>query len=110
MDFPVYHIEPIPIPPSFEECMGFIPVEFFRAREWSIAVADNETTIKQLKPHFDGMVAGGFGETLVTSQSDRDTYDYVLRCFAPAAGIPEDPVTGSAQCALVPFWQNKLDK
>ncbi|MDB5273024.1 MAG: phenazine biosynthesis protein PhzF [Chitinophagaceae bacterium] len=45
---------------------------------------------------------------MITSLSDRA--DFVVRCFAPVAGINEDPVTGSAQCALVPLWHLKTGK
>jgi predicted PhzF superfamily epimerase YddE/YHI9 len=47
---------------------------------------------------------------IVTAASDDPAYDFVSRFFAPAAGIPEDPVTGSAHCALGPFWKDRLNK
>jgi len=47
---------------------------------------------------------------IVTSRSDADPYDFICRFFAPAAGINEDPVTGSAYCCLGPHWANKLGK
>ncbi len=46
----------------------------------------------------------------VTARSEADAFDYVCRFFAPAAGIPEDPVTGSAQCGLGPYWMERLGK
>jgi predicted PhzF superfamily epimerase YddE/YHI9 len=46
---------------------------------------------------------------IVTALGD-GTYDFVSRYFAPAKGIPEDPVTGGAHCALTPFWANRLGK
>jgi PhzF family phenazine biosynthesis protein len=47
---------------------------------------------------------------LVTAAAEQGPYDFVSRFFAPAAGIDEDPVTGSAHCALGPYWQDRLDK
>jgi predicted PhzF superfamily epimerase YddE/YHI9 len=58
-------------------------------------------------------VDGGRGPgrgVIVTSRSDVDQYDVISRYFAPAAGIPEDPVTGSAHCALATYWAPKLGK
>jgi predicted PhzF superfamily epimerase YddE/YHI9 len=46
----------------------------------------------------------------VTSQASSDGYDFVSRFFAPAAGVPEDPVTGSAHCALGPLWGARLGR
>jgi predicted PhzF superfamily epimerase YddE/YHI9 len=46
----------------------------------------------------------------VTALSADPSFDFVSRFFAPAFGIPEDPVTGSAHCALAPFWQHRLNK
>ena len=47
---------------------------------------------------------------IVTSESDSRDYDFVSRFFAPSAGVNEDPVTGSAHCALGPYWQTKLGR
>ena len=48
--------------------------------------------------------------TIVTSRAATPGYDFVSRFFAPRAGVPEDPVTGSAHCALAPFWSERLKK
>jgi predicted PhzF superfamily epimerase YddE/YHI9 len=47
---------------------------------------------------------------IVTSKSDDPSIDFLSRFFAPAVGVPEDPVTGSAHCALAPYWGQKLGK
>jgi predicted PhzF superfamily epimerase YddE/YHI9 len=47
---------------------------------------------------------------VTAAADDRDGYDFVSRCFAPAAGIDEDPVTGSAHCTLGPFWAGRLGR
>ncbi|MEY4513875.1 MAG: hypothetical protein RLZZ450_5997, partial [Pseudomonadota bacterium] len=50
------------------------------------------------------------GGVIVTARAKNPEFDFVSRFFAPAAGIDEDPVTGSAHCALTPFWAERLDK
>ena len=52
----------------------------------------------------------GFGQLIISSESRREEFDFVLRCFVPIAGINEDPVTGSAQCAMTPIWSSKTGK
>lgn len=52
----------------------------------------------------------GAGALLATAQGDGAPYDYVARFFAPGLGVPEDPVTGSMNCTLVPFWAKRLGK
>jgi len=47
---------------------------------------------------------------IVTAPSDDARYDFVSRFFAPAVGVPEDPVTGSAHCCLAPFWAERLNR
>jgi predicted PhzF superfamily epimerase YddE/YHI9 len=47
---------------------------------------------------------------IVTARAESLGYDFVSRFFAPGSGVPEDPVTGSAHCALGPFWQSRLGK
>jgi predicted PhzF superfamily epimerase YddE/YHI9 len=47
---------------------------------------------------------------IVTARSDRPEFDFISRFFAPAAGVPEDPVTGSAHCTLAPYWSERLGR
>lgn len=68
--------------------------------------------VKQLKPYFEKMLEfEGRGGLIVTSVADPDSeFDFISRFFCPKAGIPEDPVTGSAHCTLGPYWADKLQK
>jgi len=71
-----------------------------------ILVLENETLVRAFKPDM-GKIAGlDLSATIVTAPGDET--DYVLRYFAPAAGVPEDPATGSAHCTLVPYWSQRL--
>ena len=70
----------------------------------------NEKEVRNMKPHFSLMKNSIFGDLIVTAESGDPEYDFCVRCFAPAVGIDEDPVTGSAHCALVPFWSEKTGR
>jgi PhzF family phenazine biosynthesis protein len=84
--------------------------ESCRAGEDILIVLENETGVRNLKPdlaRLEKMEIRGF---IVTGPSTNPDYDFISRFFAPRAGIPEDPVTGSAHCALGPFWGERLNK
>ena len=111
MNFPAYPIEQMNIPPEFEELTGIRPVELYRAGHgWTMALLRDENEVRNLKPHFSDMKNSEFGDLIVTALSSDPEYDICVRCFAPALGIDEDPVTGSAHCALVPFWHGRTGK
>jgi predicted PhzF superfamily epimerase YddE/YHI9 len=63
-----------------------------------------------MKPDFKALKNSEFGDLAVTAISSDKGHDFCLRFFAPALGIDEDPVTGSAHCALVPFWNMKTGR
>jgi predicted PhzF superfamily epimerase YddE/YHI9 len=63
-----------------------------------------------MKPHFSLMKISPFGDLIVTAGSEDSAFDFCVRCFAPAVGIDEDPVTGSAHCALTPFWSERTGR
>jgi PhzF family phenazine biosynthesis protein len=111
MNFPAYPFEKIDIPSEFKELTGTTPIELYKsAYGWTLALFKNEAEVNNLKPIFNKMKNSEFGDLIVTAPSSDPDYDFCVRCFAPALGIDEDPVTGSAHCALVPFWNNKTGK
>jgi PhzF family phenazine biosynthesis protein len=69
-----------------------------------------EAELRALAPDFRALRAVEVRGTIVTARSDDPRFDFVSRFFAPAAGVNEDPVTGSAHSALAPFWSAKLGK
>jgi predicted PhzF superfamily epimerase YddE/YHI9 len=77
---------------------------------WKIAIAENESDILNSEPVFELLNKNGLGLLMITSRSNSKQADFVVRCFAPAAGINEDPATGSAHCALAPLWAEKFRK
>jgi predicted PhzF superfamily epimerase YddE/YHI9 len=68
------------------------------------------SAVRGLKPNFSALAAFPVRGVLVTARSDRDDADFVSRFFAPALGIDEDPVTGSAHCTLACHWADRLGR
>ncbi len=71
---------------------------------------DSEETVRGLKPDFASLKNIPVRGVIVTSKAATPGYDFISRFFAPAAGVNEDPVTGSAHCTLGPFWSRQLGK
>lgn len=77
--------------------------------DYLIEVQDDQT-LRALAPDFRRLAAVDCRGVIVTARSTGEPYDFVSRFFAPASGIDEDPVTGSAHCTLAHFWQQRLGK
>ncbi|MES2275812.1 MAG: PhzF family phenazine biosynthesis protein [Bacteroidota bacterium] len=108
LDFPSRPAEPAIIPTGLTEALGMKePLEFLRSRDYML-VYDNEDEILNCSPDFN--LLGKFDVVGIIITSPGKEVDFVSRFFAPSAGIPEDPVTGSAHCNLIPYWANKLGK
>ena len=111
MNFPVYTLEKMEPTPEFEKVIGKKPQELYKAGfGWTLALLKNEKEVRNMNPHFSLMKNSIFGDLIVTAESEDPEYDFCVRCFAPAVGIDEDPVTGSAHCALVPFWSERTGR
>jgi PhzF family phenazine biosynthesis protein len=111
MNFPRYPLTPRASHPDFKSLVGFEPVELYDSSyNWVVAVANSEEEVRNVSPVFSVLTEAGLGHLMITAPSSAPGYDFVLRCFAPWAGIDEDPVTGSAHCALNPLWAEKLGK
>lgn len=110
LDFPTEPESPATAPPDLAEALGIAPAYVGKNRFDYLVEVDSERTLRDLRPDFArlGTVpARGF---IVTSRASSPGCDFVSRFFAPAAGINEDPVTGSAHCCLGPFWSARLGK
>lgn len=111
MNFPIYSLAKINTPAGFEDSLGFNPIETYSSSyNWILAIADSEEDIVRANPDFENLKATGLGHLMITAKSSSPDADFIVRCFAPALGINEDPVTGSAHCALTPLWSDKLGK
>ena len=73
-----------------------------------MAIFDSEAEVRAFRPDVQRIAALDAFAVIVTAPGD--TADFVYRFFAPRAGIPEDPATGSAHCTLVPYWAARLGK
>ncbi len=107
LDFPVNAIEPSPDHPALVTALGGAPRELYSGWQW-LALYDSEDEVRALRPDMAGILATGVHGVIVTAPG-KDC-DFVSRFFAPGAGVPEDPVTGSAHTRLVPFWSARLGK
>lgn len=112
MDFPLYSLSSMDIPEDFEDITNIINTsELIKSdRCWIIASLVDEDAIKNCQPYFEAMKQSPYDRVVVTAKSINPEYDYVMRCFVPGMGITEDPVTGSVECALAPYWASKLGK
>lgn len=107
MDFPARPPRRVPDDPSLSAALGAAPQELQAARDL-MAVYGSQAEVEALKPDFAAL--SGLDAFAVIVTAPGDTCDFVSRFFAPAVGIPEDPVTGSAHCTLVPYWSERLGK
>jgi PhzF family phenazine biosynthesis protein len=107
LDFPARPAAPCEVPDELLEALGRKPQEVWSAKAY-MAVYESEDEILDLRPNMQMLAALDKYATIVTAPGT--TADFVSRFFAPAAGIPEDPVTGSAHCTLIPYWSDCLGK
>ena len=107
MDFPTRRPEPCQPPAHLDEIMGIPPCQTLQARDL-LVVYESEDDVRRLKPDLARVAALDCFGVIVTAPGKKS--DFVSRFFAPAAGIPEDPVTGSAHCTLIPYWSERLGK
>jgi PhzF family phenazine biosynthesis protein len=107
LDFPAIPCHPIELTPCIEEALGVKPIETLLAAA-HIAILPNEELIYAARPDLD-LISQLDSYGLIVSAA-ATSYDFVSRCFFPKLGIPEDPVTGAAHCALAPYWAEKLGR
>lgn len=107
MDFPSQPPEPTEAPEILLEGLGRKPLEVHCSEDYFL-VFSSEKEIVDMEPDMTKLKKVDKRGIIVTAKGDK--VDFVSRFFAPKYGIAEDPVTGSAHCALVPFWAKKLGK
>jgi PhzF family phenazine biosynthesis protein len=110
MDFPAEPAQPAAPPPQLLPALGITPDFVGQNRMDYLVEVDSEATLRQLRPNHNLLADIPTRGVIVTSRAAGGDYDFVSRFFAPAVGINEDPVTGSAHCCLGPYWQNRLGK
>jgi PhzF family phenazine biosynthesis protein len=98
------------VPFALVDALGVRPLYVGTNRLDILVEVESEKVLRSLKPDFRKLCDYSDRGFVVTSRSTSDSFDYVTRFFAPGRGVNEDPVTGSAQCCLAPYWQKKLHK
>ena len=109
MDFPAQPAQPAPPPSVLAQALGAVPTEVLAGADW-IAVFERAAQVGSLTPDHAGLATLDRRGVVATAPGDEGDADYVLRFFAPKNAVPEDPVTGNVQTALVPYWANRLGK
>jgi PhzF family phenazine biosynthesis protein len=107
LDFPAQPLAEIDPPKALAECLGANPNSCLKGRDY-FAVFDREEDVVKIAPDFEKLMALDTQGVVVTAPGNG--CDFVSRYFAPKAGIPEDPVTGSTHCVLIPYWSKRLGK
>jgi PhzF family phenazine biosynthesis protein len=109
LDFPARPSARIDPPAGLAEAIGTMPAEVLGNDFNYMAVLDSAERVRALAPDMAAIAALGRPGLIVTAPGDKG-YDFVSRYFAPAKGIPEDPVTGAAHCMLAPYWAGRLGR
>ena len=108
LDFPARPAVPVDPPPGLVPALGGAPREVLRARD-HLVVYGSAAEVAALDPDLAALAKVDCWAAIVTAPGESGI-DFVSRFFAPAQGVPEDPVTGSSHCTLVPYWAHRLGK
>jgi PhzF family phenazine biosynthesis protein len=110
MDFPAVRARPCPDPPDLAGALGAQPRYVGRNNMDYLVELAGEAELRRLAPDMARLEALPVRGVIVTAAGATPGIDFVSRFFAPRAGVPEDPVTGSAHCALGPYWAERLGR
>ncbi len=110
LDFPLEPDEPIDPPANLAKALG-VPLNYVGKNRFDYLVeVDSAASVQKMTPDFKLLATITDRGVIVTSWSSEPRFDFLSRFFAPAAGIDEDPVTGSAHCCLGAYWRRQLGK
>jgi predicted PhzF superfamily epimerase YddE/YHI9 len=110
LDFPLTAAKATEPPADLIESLNACPVYVGRSRFDYLVEVETASIVRRLSPAFEKLRGVECRGVIVTSTSDDPRFDFVSRFFAPAAGIDEDPVTGSSHCCLADYWARRLGK
>ncbi|HNS73253.1 MAG TPA: PhzF family phenazine biosynthesis protein [bacterium] len=108
MNFPARPPQTRETPSGLGEILGVKPLQVFSSEEDLLVVVEDEKAVLQARPDFAALLKLESRGIIITAPGSRS--DFVSRFFCPAVGVPEDPVTGSAHCVLIPYWSAVLGK
>ncbi|MBX9727187.1 MAG: PhzF family phenazine biosynthesis protein [Rickettsiales bacterium] len=110
LDFPAWPLEKTSNHTAITQALQVTPVEIYKSYDW-VVVLESAQAVRDLTPDFVAMKLLDARGLIVTAPADKASgFDFVSRAFFPKLGIEEDPVTGSAHCALTPYWAKRLGK
>lgn len=107
MDFPAYRLTPVDVTNAMEEAIGARPLAAYMARDL-LCVMDSEEIVRNMSPDMEKLLSLDGLLLHVTARGKE--FDCVSRSFAPKLNVPEDPVCGSGQCHILPYWAETLGK
>lgn len=110
LDFPAMPPVEADAPDGLAAVLGAEPLSVRRTPFDYLVVLETEGQVRALEPDLGRLARWPVRGVIVTAPSETDRQDFVSRFFAPAFGVPEDPVTGSAHCALGPYWAERLGR
>jgi PhzF family phenazine biosynthesis protein len=110
MNFPARPAKPVRPPAGLVKALGVTALFIGRDLDDYLVEVESDAIVRSLKPDLTGLGKLDVRGTIVTARSADPGFDFVSRFFAPAVGVSEDPVTGSAHCCLTPYWAEKLGK
>lgn len=110
LDFPLKPEAPAETPARLVEALRVKPKYVGKNQFDYLVEVDSESSLRALAPDFRLLATLPVRGVIVTSRSAQPRFDFVSRFFAPASGVDEDPVTGSAHCCLADFWKKRLGK
>jgi predicted PhzF superfamily epimerase YddE/YHI9 len=108
LEMPALRPQRIDPPPALARGLGRQPVAVLAAKHY-LCVFDHADDISAMAPDMGAIAKLDLPAVIVTAPSDSDA-DFVSRFFAPANGVPEDPVSGVAHLCLAPYWAERLGK
>lgn len=111
LDFPALRVDHNAALPDLATVLGTsVPLLAHAVQGRALVLLESAAAVRALAPDFRALRALPLRGLIATAPSDDARFDFVSRYFAPAAGVDEDPVTGSAHCALAPFWSERLGR
>jgi len=110
LDFPATPARRGDEPAGLAAALGVTPSFVGRSRFDYLVAVDDPSRVREARPDLFSLARYPVRGIILTAPGDRPGVDFISRFFAPAAGVPEDPVTGSAHCALGPWWAERLGR
>lgn len=110
LDFPAETMQEVTPPPHLVEALGAEPRAVLRGSMDYLVELGSEAEVRAVSPDFSLLQQIETRGVIVTAPAEAGGYDCVSRFFAPSVGLDEDAVTGSAHCAIGPYWGQRLGK